>query len=86
MVLLPIAYFTFYLLMNQKSLLGDNMPTGVRRVTWNVLMAIGAGMAGFGCIWTLWSKLRFFGIGIMLAFIALALIVHVIRRSAKSSE
>jgi hypothetical protein len=86
MVLLPIAYFTFYLLMNQKSLLGDNMPRGGRRIAWNVLMAVAAGMAGFGCIWTLWSKLRFFGIGIMLAFIALALIVHVVRRSAKRSE
>lgn len=86
MVLLPIAYLTFYLLMNQKSLLGDNMPTGGRRVAWNVLMAVAAGMAGFGSIWTLWSKLRFFGIGIMLAFIGLALIVHVVRRSAKRSK
>jgi Mn2+/Fe2+ NRAMP family transporter len=86
MVLLPIAYFTFYLLMNQKSLLGDNMPTGGRRVAWNILMAVAAGMAGFGCIWTLWSKLKFFGIGIMLAFIGLALIVHVVRYRTRRSK
>ena len=86
MVLLPIAYFTFYLLMNQKSLLGDNMPTGGRRIAWNVLMAVAAGMAAFGCIWTLWSKLRFFGIGIMLAFIGLALIVQVVRSRARRSK
>lgn len=86
MVLLPIAYFTFYLLMNQKSLLGDNMPTGGRRIAWNVLMAVAASMAAFGCIWTLWSKLKFFGIGIMLAFIGLALIVQVVRYRAKRSK
>jgi membrane protein YdbS with pleckstrin-like domain len=72
--------------MNQKSLLGDNMPTGGRRVAWNILMAVAAGMAGFGCIWTLWSKLKFFGIGIMLAFIGLALIVHVVRYRTRRSK
>jgi hypothetical protein len=71
--------------MNQKSLLGDNMPTGGKRIAWNVLMAVAASLAGFGSIWTLWSKLGFFGIGIMLAFIGLALIVHVVRWSAKRS-
>ena len=85
MVLLPIAYFTFYLLMNQKSLLGDNIPTGGKRVVWNVLMAVAAGMAGFGSIWTLWSKLKFFGIAILLAFVGLALIVQIIRRRARST-
>jgi Mn2+/Fe2+ NRAMP family transporter len=85
MVLLPIAYFTFYLLMNQKSLLGDNIPRGGKRVVWNVLMAVAAGMAGFGSIWTLWSKLKFFGIAILLAFVGLALIVQIIRRRARST-
>ena len=79
MVLLPIAYFTFYLLMNQKSLLGDNMPRGAKRVTWNVLMAIAAGLASFGCIWTLWSMLRWVGISLIVAFVTLALVVHFIR-------
>jgi len=40
MVLLPIAYFAFFLLMNQKTFLGNNMPTGAKRVLWNVLMAL----------------------------------------------
>ncbi|HUW20375.1 MAG TPA: divalent metal cation transporter [Sedimentisphaerales bacterium] len=79
MVLLPIAYFTFYLLMNQRSLLGDNMPRAGRRVVWNVLMAIAAGLAAFGSIWSLWSKLKWLGISLFVAFIALALIVHVVR-------
>jgi len=39
MVLLPIAYFAFFLLMNQKSFLGENMPIGAKRILWNVFMA-----------------------------------------------
>ena len=79
MVLLPIAYFTFYLLMNQKSLLGNNMPHGLKRLAWNILMAIAAGLASFGCVWTLWSKFRWLGISLIVAFVALALLVHFIR-------
>lgn len=40
-ILLPIAYFTFMALMNNRDLLGDEKPTGARMVGWNVLMAIG---------------------------------------------
>jgi len=36
--LLPIAYFTFFLLMNSKRVLGDALPTGGKRMLWNVLM------------------------------------------------
>jgi Mn2+/Fe2+ NRAMP family transporter len=83
MVLLPIAYFTFYLLMNQKSLLGDNMPRRAKRVAWNILMAIAAGLASFGCIWTLWSMFRWIGLSLIIAFVTLALFVHIIRSSRK---
>lgn len=51
--LLPIAYFTFLLLMNSKSLLGDAMPTGARRVRWNVLMFIATSVATFGSVWAM---------------------------------
>ncbi|MHC4645497.1 MAG: divalent metal cation transporter [Planctomycetota bacterium] len=79
MVLLPIAYFTFYLLMNQRSLLGDNMPRGGKRAAWNVLMAIAAGLAAFGSIWSLWSKLKWLGISLFVGFVGLALVVHIVR-------
>ena len=81
MMLLPIAYFTFYLLMNQKTLMGNNMPRGGRRVLWNALMAVAAGVAAFGSVWSLWSKLRFIGIGVIIAFLTLALVVQFVRRS-----
>jgi len=40
-ILLPIAYFSFFLLMNNRDLLGAHKPTGSRMVIWNVLMLIG---------------------------------------------
>ncbi len=54
--LLPIAYFTFLLLMNSKSLMGAAMPTGVRRIRWNVLMVIATSVATFGSVWAMRGK------------------------------
>ena len=79
MVLLPIAYFAFFLLMNQKSFMGANMPIGGKRILWNVLMTLAAGAAAFGSVWSLWSKLQWTGIGLLAAFIALCVVVHFVR-------
>ena len=84
MTLLPIAYFSFYLLMNQKSLLGDNMPRRGRRLIWNVLMAIAAGAAAFCSTWAVWSKARWVGLGAVAAFITLAVVVHIVRSKKKA--
>ncbi|MEM7455798.1 MAG: divalent metal cation transporter [Planctomycetota bacterium] len=40
-ILLPIAYVSFFALMNNRSLLGVEKPTGVRMTVWNLLMAVG---------------------------------------------
>lgn len=84
-VLLPIAYFTFYMLMNEKKVLGDAMPKGGRRVFWNVLMAIAAGFATLGCIWSLWSKLQWTGIGVAAGFLVLALVVQFTRKKGETA-
>jgi len=84
MVLLPIAYFAFFLLMNQKSFLGENMPIGGKRILWNILMALAAGAASFGSIWSLWSKLQWRGIGLLVGFVALCIIVHFLRPKVKT--
>ncbi len=49
--LIPIAYYTFFLLMNSKNALGAEMPTGARRVRWNTLMILATGLVSFGAIW-----------------------------------
>lgn len=40
LILLPIAYFGFIVLHNSRSFLGDDMPTGGKRLAWNVVMGI----------------------------------------------
>ena len=54
--LLPIAYFTFLLLMNSKKVLGDKRPTGTSRIIWNVLMIFSTLIASAGSIWILYGK------------------------------
>ncbi len=83
MVLLPIAYFAFFFLMNQESYLGKYMPKGGKRVLWNVLMALAAGAAAFGSVWSLWSKIRWMGIILLIVFIILVVVVHVARGGNK---
>ena len=40
-ILLPIAYISFFALMNSRKLLGADKPTGLRMGIWNLLMLIG---------------------------------------------
>jgi Mn2+/Fe2+ NRAMP family transporter len=54
--MIPIAYFTFLLLMNSRTLLGANLPTGGRRFVWNALMIAATGIATYGSVWVLASK------------------------------
>jgi hypothetical protein len=85
MVLLPIAYFAFFLLMNQKTFMGNNMPSGGKRILWNVLMSLAAGAASFGSVWSLWSKLQWKGILLLVGFIVLCLIVHFVRKKPRTA-
>ena len=40
-VLLPIAYLAFFLMMNNRALLGDDKPRGLSMIIWNLLMITG---------------------------------------------
>jgi Mn2+/Fe2+ NRAMP family transporter len=79
MVLLPVAYLTFFLLINKKSILGADLPRGGKRILWNVLMVIAIAFALLGSLWSLWSKLEWIGVAIAASFLGLALIVQMIR-------
>ncbi len=56
LVLLPIAYLTFLLLINQRSLLGDAMPRGLKRFAANIVMTVATGVAMFASGWAVWAK------------------------------
>jgi hypothetical protein len=80
-ILLPIAYIAFLLLMNQKAMLGDNMPQGGKRILWNVLMVIATAIATLVSIWSLWSRLGRWSIAVIVAFVGSILVVHFIRKA-----
>ncbi len=85
MVVLPVAYFTFFMLMNQKKLMGDNMPTGGKKLAWNLMMAIAAGLATFGSIFSLWDRFKWLGILIAVIFTILVFVAHFMKK-AKASQ
>ncbi len=76
LILLPVAYLTFFLLMNQKKLLGEHLPKGYRRIVWNLLMALSAGVAAYASISMVWIKSGPMGVMAIGLFLGLALIVQ----------
>jgi len=54
--LIPIAYFTFFLLMNSKKVLGDKRPQGTARIIWNTLMIFATTVATVGTWWATSGK------------------------------
>jgi len=86
MTLLPIAYIAFFLLMNQKRVLGDNIPIGGKRLIWNVLMTAALGLAGLGSLWSLWSKLKYVGLVVFAGFTLLVVVGHFLRPPAKQTN
>ena len=79
LILLPVAYLTFFLLMNQEKVLGDQLPRGGKRVVWNVLMALSAGIATYASVSMVWIKAGQTGMIAIGVFLGLALLVQIIR-------
>ena len=86
MVLAPIAYWTFFCMMNSRNLLGDKMPTGGSRVVWNVLMLIACLWVSVGAVYSIWTKTKYYGMAGLGGFLVLALVVHFLRQPKPMSE
>lgn len=92
MMLLPIAYITFFLMMNSKKILGDDLPQGASKIKWNVLMLIAVAFATYGAAYAIWSKrmlmfgieVRWIAIGIYLVLLALGVYHHAKRKNAQA--
>jgi hypothetical protein len=80
MVLLPIAYFTFFCMINSKELMGDALPKGGKRVALNLAMGLALLAASIGAAWSIWSKVKWVGVGAVGLFILLALGGHCYRK------
>lgn len=80
MVLLPIAYITFFLMMNSRSLLRDSLPRGGRRTVLNAAMLVAIAAAATGSLYSIHSKAGTKGLIGLGLFIALAVIVQLTRK------
>jgi len=80
LILLPIAYLSFSLLLNQRRLLGDALPRGVSRLVWNLLMGatlvIVLAASGFMLI----DKGGPWGLAAAGAYVSAAVLSHFLRR------
>lgn len=56
LLLLPIAYITFLLMMNSQALLGHHMPRGRSRIAWNTSMALAVALTTAASIYMLWTR------------------------------
>lgn len=79
-MLLPIAYVTFFFMMNQKSLLGEELPRGMKRIAWNFGMTCAALAATTAGISAVYRQGGVVGLALSAAFLIVVLIVQV-RRS-----
>lgn len=87
MVLLPIAYATFFFMMNSPKILGEHIPKRGKRVAWNLAMGISTLLATFGCLWSIKSSdYSVAGFSTLAAFIGLAIIVHFVRKPSGDSS
>jgi len=93
--LLPVAYIAFFLLMNQKKFMKEDMPRGLSRVIWNVLMSASVLLTAALSFWCLWDKGGLIGdtwlgigrnagscmgLAVFMGFGILVIVVHYLRK------
>ncbi len=54
--LIPLAYLSFFLLINNKRVLGRERPEGKARWIWNVFLMIALGVMGSAAFYVAWNK------------------------------
>ncbi len=79
-IVIPIAYAAFALVLNQRRLLGDEMPRGAGRWIWNLAMAIGVIIVTILSVYMAHDKAGWWGIAGIAAFIGAVAVAHVVRR------
>lgn len=78
--LIPVAYWTFFCLMNSRRVLGADRPRGGKRVAWNILMILALAVVTPGSLWIIWNKARVYGLAALGIYLLLLIIVQLARR------
>jgi hypothetical protein len=86
MCLLPIAYVSFFLLMNSRKALGSERPAGSHRWRWNFLMFLSIGLATIGSLSGIWTKTRWVGITSLVILVTLVLAMHAVRDKKPATQ
>ncbi len=86
LALLPFAYLTFVFMMNQRSLLGENMFRGGKRLLINLLLCIAAFAATASASFVVWNKAGWKGAAAVIGFVVLAAMVQINRHNTAKAE
>ncbi|TWT40846.1 divalent metal cation transporter [Botrimarina hoheduenensis] len=84
-MLLPIAFLTFFAMMNSKTLLGEQLPRGIKRWVWNVLMGAAVLAASAASVSAIYKKAGVGGLIATGAYVAIILAAQ-IRMEARRSR
>ncbi len=85
-LLIPLAYISFFALMNQKTLLGDDMPRGGRRIAWNVFMGGALLIIVPSSLYMLYNRFGLGGLTAAALVLLLAAAVHIYRKNQVRPE
>ena len=80
MVLLPIAYFIFFMMINNKNLMGTSLPQGNKRIGLNIAMGVALIAATIGAGYSIWAKAGLWGVLAVGVFAGLAIVVQFTRQ------
>jgi len=93
MILLPIAYITFFLLINNKKVMGDQRPTGGKGLAINAAMLVAIIVSTIGCGYAVYNttgnipgtevKAYYLPLGMIVLLVVLALVAQVMRMAKK---
>ena len=56
LIMLPIAYVSWFILQNSRGLLGDDLPRGASAVRWNIAMAVAVTVTLVSVGYMLWTR------------------------------
>jgi Mn2+/Fe2+ NRAMP family transporter len=85
LLLLPIAYVTFLLMINNKALMGSFMPVGRNRIIWNTLMILSVTLITSASLYMLWTRGGIWGLGGLVIFLAAVGIAEWIKKKKDSN-
>ncbi|MBL6764297.1 MAG: divalent metal cation transporter [Verrucomicrobiae bacterium] len=86
LTLLPIAYLSFFLLINNRKVMGEERLKGFGGFLFNFAMLVSLGAALFGAGWAIWDKSKWIGTSIVALFVLLAIFVHFLRKRPQTEE